>query len=375
MSNPVKILVIGATGYLGGIIVDRLLTHPQASRFAITAFARSDEKAKKIEAAGLGLKATSGDLSALTEATAKSDVVFNVASSDNLPLVQAILDGAKKHFAATKVPVVLIHTSGSAIVADQAMGEYASDKVYDDSDSAYLDAIPVQQWHRNVDIPIAAAHNEGEFVASDVSLPKVLIDFGMLQGYIKAYVTAPPMIWGLATGKLVDAGLQNPVQTGLLVIGRFSVLRGQYGRFGPQKNLWSTIEVHDLADLHVALFNQAVLEGKKIAGGSAYYFSANGDVATADWAPLVAKALHKYGALKSAEITPFSAEELKKWPVLGAFSVNSRCSDSRSRSLGWKPRPDKTGKEYLQSIDENIKLMVQQPNDFGASWGSFQLPA
>lgn len=67
-----------------------------------------------------------------------------------------------------------------------------------------------------------------------------------------------------------------------------------------------------VADLHVTLFDQAVLEGKNITGGSAYYFSANGDVATADWAPLVAKALHKYGALKTAEITPFSAEELQK---------------------------------------------------------------
>lgn len=41
------------------------------------------------------------------------------------------------------------------------MGQFASEKVYDDSDSATLDAIPVQQFHRNVDIPIADAHKQG----------------------------------------------------------------------------------------------------------------------------------------------------------------------------------------------------------------------
>ncbi|TCD67483.1 hypothetical protein EIP91_012344 [Steccherinum ochraceum] len=349
MASPLNILVLGATGYLGGTIVDRLLAHPQVSRFKITAFARSSEKAKKIEAAGIGLKATSGSL---TEAAAKSDVVFNLASSDDLPFIQAILDGAERHFVATSVPLVLVQTSGSAILADTAMGEYASDKVYDDSDSAYLDAIPERLWHRHVDIPIARAHNKG---------------------YLKAYVTAPPLVWGSATGKLVDAGLQNPIQTSLLVIGRMAITRGQFGRVGPQKNMWSTIEVHDLADLHVEIFNKAVLEGKDIAGGSAYYFSANGDVVFADWLSLVAKALHKYGALKSADMTPFTDEEIQKWPILLAvFSVNSRCSDSRSRSLGWKPRPDKTEKEFLESIEESVKVMVNQPADFGASWGSFR---
>ncbi|TCD67969.1 hypothetical protein EIP91_011770 [Steccherinum ochraceum] len=353
MSNTVKILFIGATGYIGGPIVDRLLSHPQGSRFEITAFARSDEKAKKIEAAGVGLKATSGDLSALTEAVAKSDVVINTATSGNAIFTQAVLDGAKKHFADVKVPLVFIHTSGSGLVGDMAMGEYASDKVYDDSDSTWLDSIPLQHFHRNADVPIAAAHNEG---------------------YLKAYVVAPPLIWGMATGKLADAGLQNPVQSGLLVLGRLSIQRGQVGCVGPMKNVWSTIEVHDLADLYITLFNQVVLEGKNVAGGSAYYFTANGDVVTGDWMPIVAQALHKFGALKTAEITPLSMDELQKWPVLGAFSMNSRVSDSRSRSLGWKPRSNKTDKEFLQGIDESVKLMVTQSDDFGASWGSFKLP-
>ena len=55
---------------------DRLLKLPQASRFEVTNYVRSEEKAKKCEAAGL--KAISGPLSVLTEAVANSSVIFNV---------------------------------------------------------------------------------------------------------------------------------------------------------------------------------------------------------------------------------------------------------------------------------------------------------
>lgn len=41
------------------------------------------------------------------------------------------------------------------------MGQFAAEKVYDDLDSATLDAIPSQKLHRNVDITIADAHKQG----------------------------------------------------------------------------------------------------------------------------------------------------------------------------------------------------------------------
>ena len=41
------------------------------------------------------------------------------------------------------------------------MGERGSDTVYDDMDDSLKD-IPVERWHRNVDVPLAKAHDEGE---------------------------------------------------------------------------------------------------------------------------------------------------------------------------------------------------------------------
>lgn len=149
---------------------------------------------------------------------------------------------------------------------------------------------------------------------------------------MKAYVIAPPNIWGLATGKLVDAGLQNPVMTPLLIVSRLAMARGTYGVNGPGVNLWSMCEVHDgmslslstlqkvyipfsaVANLHLLIFNATALEGKEIAGGSTYYFCANGDLAMGDWMRKAAQALHKYGGIKSSELVEFTPEEKQKVP-------------------------------------------------------------
>lgn len=147
---------------------------------------------------------------------------------------------------------------------------------------------------------------------------------------MKAYVIAPPVIWGLATGRLVDAGLQNPVTSGLLVMSRLAVARGSFGIVGPSANVWSAVEVNDrmlfsfsiihkhhihfsvVANLFLVIFNTTVIDGKEIAGGSAYYFASNGDLVSKDMMTKAAQALHKYGALKSGEVTEFTPDELKK---------------------------------------------------------------
>ncbi|KAH8094661.1 hypothetical protein BXZ70DRAFT_352304 [Cristinia sonorae] len=346
MSNvPHKIFLLGATGYLGGTFLDALLKHPNAAQFDITAYIRSEEKAKQVEALGLGVKVVTGGLDVVEDGASRPTIIFNFASCDDLPLTEAVLAGTKKAFNSTKVPPVIIHTSGAAMIGDNALGQYASDKVYDDADEATLDALPITAPHRHVDIPLAAAHNEG---------------------YVRVYVVAPPFIYGLATGVLVDAGIQNPVPLGFYFVSNYAVLRGTFGLVGPNKNICSLIEVHDLARFFVTLFN-AVLDGKQIAGGKAYYTTVDGEVVSRDYQIKLAEVLHELGYLKTAEITEYTAEELAKWPFLSAFAVNFRMSDSRGRSLGWKPTHT-SPRDFFASIRETAQVMVNQGDKFGGKW-------
>ncbi|THH30481.1 hypothetical protein EUX98_g3696 [Antrodiella citrinella] len=329
MSSNIRIVFLGLTGYLGGTLLEALLTHPNASQFDITAFVRSEEKASDINNTALGVKAISGTFSKLEEAVSIADVVFNIASSDDLPMTQAIIDGARKRYASTKTAPVVIHVSGSAIIADFAGGQHLNDK----------------RFIATSDIPLAEAHE---------------------QGFLKSYILAPPLIWGLATGRFVDAGLQNPAFSSIKLLSRIVKRRGVFGFVGPQLNAWSTIEVHDLAQLIVTMFNTVVIKHKEIAGGKAYYFSANGDVVSKEYLSRIAHAMHKYGLTKTADITEFTPEEIAKWPILNAFAINSRTTDARSRSLGWAPVH--TVPEFLDSIDESIKVISIQKEDFGAHW-------
>ncbi|TCD67492.1 hypothetical protein EIP91_012353 [Steccherinum ochraceum] len=348
-----KILFLGATGwsllwvagYVGGTVLDGILSHPKASQFEITTYIRSADKGKKVEALGLGLKAVSGGFDAVEEAAAKADIIFNCASSDDVKLNEAVLRGAKKAFATTKVPVKIIHTSGSAIVADMAMGQFGIEKAVDDADEATLNALPITAFHRNVDMPLADAEKDG---------------------YVKAYVIAPPLIYGLASGRFVDAGLQNPVPTGILLSARVAIERGSFAQAGPAKNIWSTVEIHDIANLELQIFN-SVLEGKTIASGSAYYTGVDGDIVMGDLFKEIAAALHANGKIKSPEPTELTQEEFGKWPVLVGFGVNSRMTDSRSRGLGWKPT-HKSPQDFISGIKETVRVFAGQSEQFGGNW-------
>jgi len=329
MSATTKILFLGATGYIGGTVLDAVLKHPNAAQFDITAYVRSEEKAQKVRA--LGLKAISGTLTAVEEAASQSEVIFNCASSDDLPLTEALLAGAKEAFASTNVPPIIIHTSGSAIVADDSMGEYASEKIWDDSDEA-LSALPATTIHRHVDIPLANAHKEG---------------------YVRTYIIAPPLVYGLASGTFVDAEVQSPIPTFLTLISKIAFERGSCGMVGPGKNIWTTVELHDLTRFYIILFD-AVIGRKDILGGSAYYIPVDSEVVTGEYLRLVAQYLHEFAALPTGEVTPATQDDLAKWPILVAFGINSRVSGSRALSIGWKPTHGQG--DFVKGLKETVEL-------------------
>ncbi|KAL0954821.1 hypothetical protein HGRIS_003766 [Hohenbuehelia grisea] len=114
MANKTKIFFLGATGYVGGSFLTRLLEHPKIDSFAITALVRSPEKAEKLK--GLGVKVVVGshsDLTVIEKLASESDVVAALADADDLDLAKAVLKGLKTRFEATGTPPILIHTSGT----------------------------------------------------------------------------------------------------------------------------------------------------------------------------------------------------------------------------------------------------------------------
>lgn len=78
-TSKTSILLTGATGYIGGSVLARLLSLPNASNLDITVLVRSPEKATKFES--FGVRAVVGDqtdYAKLEQLSEKAQVVLQI---------------------------------------------------------------------------------------------------------------------------------------------------------------------------------------------------------------------------------------------------------------------------------------------------------
>jgi len=79
--SSTKFFVTGATGYIGGTVLDRFLSHPSASSWSFSALVRSEEKGKKLKEAGITpILGSLSDLDIIEKAASEADVVIAIVS-------------------------------------------------------------------------------------------------------------------------------------------------------------------------------------------------------------------------------------------------------------------------------------------------------
>ena len=67
------------SGYIGGVVLQRLLAHPKRDTFEITALVRNADKAKLLNTLGVNtVVASLSDFDRVAEISANSDVVINM---------------------------------------------------------------------------------------------------------------------------------------------------------------------------------------------------------------------------------------------------------------------------------------------------------
>ncbi|KAF8969167.1 hypothetical protein BDZ97DRAFT_1915527 [Flammula alnicola] len=342
MSSKLNIFFTGATGYIGGTVLTRLLQHPDAASFQIIALVRSAEKGEKLKTLGVDFivgSYTDENLGFLTEAASRADVVIAVTDSDNLPPASAILAGMKIKYEKSGKAPVLMHTSGSAIIMDDARGLHGDLAVVSDLEVDKLNALPVQALHRNVDIPIIEADKAG---------------------YIKAYLITPGTVFGVPSGPLVDLGIQHKSSMQLPYFIGPAIARKQGGYIGKGLSKWSAVHVEEVADLYRIIFD-TIRSNPDAAGHGpeGYYFVENNiEYSGLDAARAISEALVDLGLGTSREPSPFSQEELEAfygnlWPLL---ATNSLVKADRGRALGWSPKQGKV--EFLASVKPEVEALI-----------------
>ncbi|KAG6843765.1 hypothetical protein H0H87_000780 [Tephrocybe sp. NHM501043] len=214
-----NIFFIGATGYIGGSFLARLIERSDFATLNITLLVRSAEKAAKFATFGLNpVVGSHTDADLVEKLSSEADVVVSAADSDYLPAIQAILRGLETRHQNTGTVPTLIHTSGTGVLADNALGEYPSDSIYDDANPDQIETLPITQIHRWVDVELDAAD---------------------AKRYVKTYIILPSTIYGIVSNKFVEAGIQNPRSIQVPRLVDAAVARGQGGTVGAGKNLWN----------------------------------------------------------------------------------------------------------------------------------------
>jgi len=279
-----RIFLTGANGFIGGAVAGALI----AAGHAVRGLVRNKAKADLVAAHGVEAVIGSLDDAALLQAEARAaDAVINAASSDHRGAVEALIaamSGSGKAF---------IHSSGSSIVADLAMGE-PSDRIFDE-------ATPVEP------LPERAA--------------RVAIDRLVLAAPgTRSVVLCNSMIYGHALGPPAQS-----VQIPALV--RQAKASGVTRYIGRGLNRWSNVHIADVAAIYVLALAKAP------AGTFVYVES--GEAALGEIAKTIAARLD-LGATQS-----WSAEEaIAAWGrnlAVLSLGSNSRVRGKASAELGWSP--------------------------------------
>lgn len=119
--------ILGATGFVGGHLLDVLATtHPDLHLQCLVR-KPTPQKINALSVLNGNVKVIEGsldDTELITVQSSQAKIVINVASSDHLPSVEAILAGLQKQSErdANCRPVYL-HMSGLGVIADNVKGE------------------------------------------------------------------------------------------------------------------------------------------------------------------------------------------------------------------------------------------------------------
>ncbi|KZT66771.1 NAD(P)-binding protein [Daedalea quercina L-15889] len=323
MSAKTKILLFGATGYIGGSVLNRLLAHPKADTFEITTPVRSPEKAKLLEKLGVRTEVASlNNHDKVESLAANAHIIFNVANSDDLPAMIALLKGLRKAYETTGQLPILIHTSGTGEIAEPVQGKRAAEIVYSDVNIEQMKSIPPTAFHRNVDLAVIGADE---------------------QGYARTYIVIPGIVYGIARGPVFEAGISKPISINIPGLIKASLDRKRSGMVGPGKAVWPYVHIDDVADEYIVLFDRILTDPQSAGHGwEGYYFGENGHNSFYELGRAIGQALVDLGLADDAEPTSFTDEELAKYwgsVTAGSYSgTTCRCSADRARAIGWNPK-------------------------------------
>lgn len=279
-----RVLLTGATGYVGSAVADALLEHGHE----VVGLARSEEAAQKLSAKGIGVwRGSLNEPESVAAAAREADAVIHAASTGDSEAPQAdrqtveaiiqAIEGTNKPF---------IYTSGVWVMGNT--GESVA------TEESELDPTPLVAWRPAV-----------EQLALDAA-----------QRGVRSIVLRPAMVYGRGGGSVAD----------FVASARKS---GAARYIGTGENRWSLIHVEDLADLYVRALEQA-------EAGTLLMVASGPSMRVREIAERASRAAGAGGQTAS---WPLEEARGRLGPYADALVLDQQVSGERARNLlQWTPK-------------------------------------
>ena len=279
-----RIFLTGASGYIGTAVAERL----RAAGHQVSALARSDASAAKLESAGVQpVRGDFSDPKSVGSAAGSADGVISMATTYDPtidgPAVDAILDalaGSNKPF---------VYTSG--IWSHGDTGSKVVDETWPPNPAELV------RWRQKVEDRVLEGAKRG----------------------VRSVVIRPAIVYGRGGG--IPAGFVESARK-----------EGAARYVGTGKNLWPLVHVDDLADLYLLALEEAP-PGTLLLGVSG---------PSRRVSEIAAAASRGAGAGGRTVATPLEEARKKLGAYADALVLDQQASGRRAQELlGWKPRrPD-----------------------------------
>ncbi|KAL8304524.1 hypothetical protein RB597_004324 [Gaeumannomyces tritici] len=350
-----KILLTGATGYIGGTVLATLLasSEPALKASRISALVRKEEQAAVLRGLGVDPILFRGldDVDALRRAAADHDAVVHTASSQHDASVVALIRGLGDRKEATGRETHFIHTGGTSALGDQAVsGKLVETRVFND---------------KTDDIFAYERERQAKEVYDQRTTDLAILEAGEASG-VRTYIIMPPTIYGVGTGAFNRLSIQ------VLAIMRAARRDGFTTLIrGARDQQWGHVNVTDLALLYELILARALESSSSSSssstssstppppsGAKGLYFAVTGHHSWGEVADRVAREGRRLGYVASDEVRelplqeaagplgsalggPIGGQGLSAQVAEAAWASHVRTEPALARELGWRPRKDR----------------------------------
>ncbi|KAH8881992.1 hypothetical protein GQ53DRAFT_886319 [Thozetella sp. PMI_491] len=344
MATP-KILLTGATGYVGGTTLDHLVksNEPSLSNLTFDLLVRGEEPAKKLkEAYGDRVNAIQWqgltDISFIEETAAKYDIIINTGSGFIPDGAKAFVTGLARRLEQGEPASWLLHISGCTNLGDLPLtGQGFPDRVWDDADGGavyeFLKSEDAQRpyFQRTTEVGVlTAAQTTG----------------------VQAVSLNTPLIFGEGTGLFNKQGVILPV------VMQYVVRHGYGFKLSDACN-FDWVYVEDLADAYVNLVRTILTRedrgvGYLPSGNKGILFPATGRVLLNEIMQRSLDAAFATGVLPR-EGTP-ATKEIREVPLK---EVADECAAGflDMAEMGWAGNKAMTGTQLKKLVGWNPKYL------------------